>query len=92
MCGAVQLIGLLGYLGGYFDREPGGSLQWHAFEWDSQTIAYTVALWLAWILGVVVAQYYKNPEHRWGTRALLTLPIVEFLLIAFGLVQLGPRT
>ena len=92
MCGAVQLISLLGYLGGYFDREPGGSLEWHAFEWDSQTIAYTIALWLAWICGVVVARYYKNPEHRWGTRALLTLPIVAFLFMAFGLVQLGPRT
>ena len=90
VCGAVELVSLLGYLGGYFDREPGGSLQWHAFEWDAQTIAYTVALWLAWALGVVVARYYKTPEHRWGTRALLSLPIAAFLFMALGLVQLGP--
>ena len=91
VCGVVELVGLLGYLGGYFDRDPGGSLRWHAFVWDTRTVAYTVALWLAWGLGFATARYYKLSEHRWTMRASLSLPIVAFLFLLFGWVQLGPH-
>ena len=90
-CVLAELICIAGYTGGYFDREPGGELQWHAFGWDGQTIAYTVALGLVWVLGLVVAGYYTRPIWVWRGRVMVSLPIVLFLFLAFGWVQLGPR-
>ena len=90
-CVLAELVCIAGYVGGYFDREPGGQLQWHAFEWDGQTIAYTVALGLVWVLGLVVAGYYTRPIWVWRGRVMVSLPIVLFLFLAFGWVQLGPR-
>ena len=90
-CVLAELFCVAGYVSGYFDREPGGRLEWHEFQWDQATIAYTVALWLIWVCGVVVSRYYKERPFVWRARVMVSLPIVVFLFLAFGLVQLGPR-
>ena len=41
--GSIQFVSMFGYLGGYFDRID-GKLEWHAFLWDLETIAYTAVM------------------------------------------------
>ena len=90
-CVLAELVCVAGYLGGYFDRNAEGQLQWHAFEWDGQTIAYTVALWLVWGLGLVVAARYQDPTRIVRGTIMVSLPIFLFLFFALGWVQVAPR-
>ena len=90
-CVLAELVCVAGYLSGYFDRDAAGVLQWHAFEWDAKTIAYTVALWLIWALGLGVAARFQDPTRVVRGTVMVSLPIVLFLFFALGWVQVGPR-
>ena len=90
-CVLAELVCVAGYLGGYFDRDAEGELQWHAFQWDGQAITYTVALWLIWALGLFVAARYQHPARIVRGTIMVSLPIFLFLFFALGWVQMVPR-
>ena len=90
-CVLAELVCVAGYLGGYFDRDAAGELQWHAFQWEGKAIAYTVALWLFWALGLFVAARYQHPARVVRSTIMVSLPIFLFLFFALGWVQVVPR-
>ncbi len=90
-CILAELFCFAGYLGGYFDKVPGGPTRWHDYQWDAGTIAYTVAFWLVWIGGLFVAGKYEKAHWAWRARIMVSLPVVLFLFFALGLVKLGPH-
>ena len=92
-CVLAELVSVAGYLGGYFDRDADGKLQWHEFQWDGQAIVYTVALWLFWALGLFVAARYQHPARVVRGTIMVSLPIFLFLFLFFALgwVQVVPR-
>ena len=90
-CVLAELVSVAGYLGGYFDRDADGKLQWHEFQWDGQAIVYTVALWLFWALGLFVAARYQQPARVVRGSIMVSLPIFLFRFVALGWVQVVPR-
>lgn len=91
LLGGIQLVGLFGYLGGFFDRVA-GSLEWHEFRWDTETILYTIAMWVCWAVAMVmVLTSRESRDTKIGGSALISVPVAIFVMIFFGFVELGPR-
>ena len=90
--GAAAFVGLFGYLGGFFDRTAGGSLEWHEFRWDAETMAYTAAMWVCWAAAMAMILLSRESTNtKLGGAVLISLPVGIFLLIFLGFVELGPR-
>lgn len=89
---ALQYLGLFGYLGGFFDRNAEGRLVWHAFQWDTATIIYTILMWGAWSVAMSILLLSKE-SHKFkiGGGVILSLPVAVFVFLFFQWVQLGPR-
>ena len=91
-CAIAILFCLLGCFDGYVTRADSGRLQLRAFEWTTDIVLYTGGMWLAWVIGICLASYYKEPQLKWGARVLLSVPVAVFCLFALGLVEFNIPT
>jgi len=88
--GAIQVLSLFGYLGGFFDRTD--KLEWHEFEWDQSSIISTVLLWISWGASIfVLLRSNTDNNTKYGGAILISLPLAMFLFIFLELITLGPR-
>lgn len=87
----IQLLGLSGYLGGFFERSARGQFRWRQFEWDVTTIGWTIAMWCFWAVVIVALLLSKEDRPvKVGGSVIASLPVVIFVFIFFELVKLGP--
>ena len=92
LLGAIQLLCLFGYLGGFFDRNTDGRLEWHVFQWDTETVVYTVVMWCSWIVAISMLLLSKEDvSFKVGGSIIFSLPVTVFVILFFELVELGPR-
>ena len=90
--GVIQLLGLFGYLGGFFDRNADGPLKWHVFQWDSGVIVTTIVMWCSWIVVISMLLISKADDSlKIGGSIIISLPVAVFVILFFELVELGPR-
>ena len=79
----AETVGVAGYVGGFYNKE--GRLDFLTFQWDLESLIYTILLWCSWLLLLtLIVRSKEELGTKVGASVLASLPVSIF---CFLLVQ-----